>query len=164
MSEVLQVNDGEHGTTTVANGPAEIILNGDYMKTATAVVRRAKSEVRIFAYAWRWYEHRPESKIQTFNVAIVQAQRRGVLVRAIVDNERIYQMLAARGVQCRMVPGERSMHAKCIAGDRQDLLLGSHNLTMRAFEDNIEASILVHEFEPIEQYCTYFDKLWAAYG
>lgn len=146
------------------NGPAEIIINREYLAAATKLVRRAKSEVRIMAYAWRAYPNKPESKIQAFNVAIAQAVRRGVVVRAIVDNEVIYNTMCARGVQCRYVPGKLSMHAKVLAGDRQDVLIGSHNLTMRAFEDNIEVSILCHEFEAVEQFCTYFDKLWSTHG
>lgn len=164
MLEMLQKDGGRDGAVTVADGPAEIVLNNSYVDTAKDVVSRARSEVRIFAYAWRWYEHKPESKIQSFNAAIVQAVRRGVVVRAIVDNDQIYQMLVARGVQCRFIAGKRSMHAKVIAGDRHDILIGSHNLTMRAFEDNIEASILVHDFEPVEQFCEYFDRVWSACG
>lgn len=164
MLQMPETERGTDGGATGAYGAAQVVVNREYLDVARKLVSNTKSELRIFAYAWRDYPHKPESKIQSFNVAIAQAVRRGVVVRAIVDNETIYNSLSARGVQCRYVPGNLSMHAKVLAGDRKDILLGSHNLTMRAFEDNIEVSILCHEFEAVEQFCTYFDKLWSTYG
>lgn len=164
MSETLQIYGGRDGTAAKPNGPTQIILNRDYLDYAIKVVNGARSELRIFAYAWRWYENRPESKIQQFNAALMRATKRGVRVRAIVESENMKNMLVARGVECRMVPGNRSMHAKVLCSDDHSILVGSHNLTMRAFEDNIETSVLVHEFEPIAQFSTYFDAVWNAYG
>ena len=164
MYQGLQDDGRQNGGTYDATGAAKVILNGEYAAYARNVVKNAKYDIRICAYAWRWYDSRPETPIQMFNTELVRAVKRGVQVRAIVDNVIIKEMLEARGIRCVVAPGIKSCHAKVISGDLKDIVVGSHNLTMRAFDENIEISILTHEYEPIAQFIEYFDRMWVAYG
>lgn len=138
----------------------EVILNNEYAQKTIEIIRQAKSEILICAYAWRWYEKEPETDIQKINVEIVRAKRRGVRIRAIVDNSKILQLIKKQGVDCRYIGNERMLHAKAICIDEKTLIIGSHNLTKRAIQENIEMSIQTYELEPILQFKTYFEKIW----
>lgn len=138
----------------------EVILNNEYSKKAIEIIRQAQSEILICAYAWRWYEKEPETDIQKINVEIVRAKRRGVRIRALVDNSKILQLIKKQDINCRYVGNERMLHAKAICIDEKTLIIGSHNLTKRAIQENIEISIKTNDLEPILQFKTYFEKIW----
>lgn len=164
MSKGLQTDEGRDATAANHVRPTALILNGEFIAAARKLLGHAQSEVRLCAYAWRWYENEPEIGIQLLNLDLYALRRRGVVVRAIVDTLAMRETFRALGFDCISIPSDRTLHTKAIGVDSTGLMIGSHNLTKRGTSDNIEASVLIYDAEPVIAYNEYFDKMWAAYA
>lgn len=162
MSEMQSSVESSNGSIVAPVRATRLILDNDYTAQAIDIVKSAKTEIRLCAYAWRWYENEPEIGIQKLNIELLRAVRRGVIVHCLVDTARLCSYFSALGFDCRSVINNRMLHTKAICVDRRSLVVGSHNLTKRANTDNYEVSILTQDFEPLEQFITYFDKMWAS--
>lgn len=162
MSERLQSDGRTTRITSTPYGAVELILDQYYIDRIISILETAKGEIRICAYAWRWYSAEPELAMQKFNVALLRAQKRGVRVRALVDTLSMKSALEQYGIAARYVSRKRMLHTKAICSGVDVLILGSHNLTKRATSYNYEASLLTTDFEVCMQFVTYFDSIWAA--
>lgn len=160
MSKMLQENARGSSETSTPVRSVGLILDRDFAGKAAEFVKDAKSEIRIFAYAWRWYENEPELDIQKFNIEVLKATRRGVKVRAIVDTFAIFKEMRAHGIECRFLEPVRTVHTKAIMIDDKTLVLGSHNLTKRATSVNIEMSVAIQDYATTDQFRLYFDTMW----
>lgn len=123
----------------------KIIIGREYPAAATELVKNAKNEIKILVFDWRWYDGQPGARIQKFNNEILAAKRRGVAVRAVVNNNIICPFLKAQGIDVKRVNSNRTLHIKMILVDSKILLVGSHNFSMNAFELNHEMSVLLDE-------------------
>lgn len=164
MLKRLQTRHGNDGATKTTHEPIEIIIDDQFVDKVLAVLSDAKSEIRICAYAWRWYENEPEIGIQRFNVALLRYVRKGYQIKILVDTERMKEQFKTLGFDARCVEHTRMLHTKAICIDRKSLVIGSHNLTKRANSDNYEMSILTQDFTTVDLFCDYFDRLWASRG
>lgn len=160
MPETLQTDQGRYREACTSVRSVEIIVDHDFAEQIIQYVRMAQVEIRLCAYAWRWYDSEPELTIQRFNNELRRAARRGVIVRALVDSEAMSQKFSSLGFNVRSVVNTRTLHTKAICFDMKLLTIGSHNLTKHANDDNYEMSVAITEFEAIAQFCTYFDALW----
>jgi len=160
MRERLQKNAGTIAETSAPVRSTQYLIDSDYAGKVLAFINDAKSEIRICAYAWRWYENQPEIDIQRLNMGLVRAKRRGVKVRVLVDGYKVFQLAKKMGFDCRYVGNSRMLHTKAISIDNNTVIIGSHNLTKRATTDNYEISLAIQDYEVFEQFRTYFDKLW----
>jgi phosphatidylserine/phosphatidylglycerophosphate/cardiolipin synthase-like enzyme len=160
MSERLQENVGRFREAEPVVLTTKLILDQDYIKRLTELVKNAKSEINICAYAWRWYENQPETGIQQFNSAIVHAKARGVNVRVICDGYKVCQLLRKQGIKSSYLQTNKTLHTKAISIDNTALLVGSHNLTKSATQDNFEMSVQLRDLESILQFKNYFNKMW----
>lgn len=164
MLEGLQKTRVGYRKTSPSFRSAEIILDNKFAPKATEFVKSAVSEIRMTAYAWRWYDTEPGLPIQVFNLELLRASRRGVQVRILVDTEAMKRLFKPLGFDVRSVQATRMLHTKAILIDKRSLILGSHNLTKRANSDNYEMSVAIQDFEASEQFCEYFDRIWHSRG
>ena len=164
MLERLQANAGHDLGSSAAVRPTQIILDNSYALKAKAFVLDAVSEIRLCAYAWRWYDSEPALEIQQFNIELLRAAKRGVQVRVLVDTEAMSKRFGSLGFNVRSVQPTRMLHTKALAIDQKTLVVGSHNLTKRANSDNYEISVAIQDHEPIAQFVSYFDRLWLSRG
>jgi len=128
------------------------------------MLQDAKFEIRLCAYAWRWYTNEPELAMQKFNIMLLRKSMNGCKIRILVDNNSMRETFKALGFNVRAVEPTRMLHTKAICIDHNSLVIGSHNLTKRAGSDNYEMSLVTQEFEPIAQFCEYFDAMWSSRG
>lgn len=164
MLETLQNIERRDRETSTIVQPTQLIIDNDYCELVADFVRSAKSEIRMCAYAWRWYENEPEIGIQKLNVELLLAKSRGVKVRCLVDTEIQKTRFTTLGFDARSVVNTRMLHTKAFCIDARTLVIGSHNMTKRATTDNYEMSILTQEAEPCLQFIDYFDRMWASRG
>lgn len=160
MHKMLQENERAIGATSPIVQSNELILDNSYTLKTMEFIKDAKSEIRLCAYAWRWYRNEPQIGIQKFNIELLRAHQRGVRVRCLVNNYAMFKCFTTLGFKCRYVDRTRMLHTKALVIDTKTLVLGSHNLTKRANSDNFEASIATQEFEMIAQFSEYFDRMW----
>lgn len=140
----------------------KIVLDKSYGDEAVKMINRAEKDIRVLAYAWRWYPEEPETEVQKINSAIMRALTRGVKVRAICSTRAMALVLCRYGIEARYCTEGRTVHTKAIGTDDRQIMLGSHNLTKRALLQNYEMSMYTTEYEPVVQFSTYFDKMYEA--
>lgn len=164
MLERLQTIQRPSGTDEGVIQSTKLIVDHEYARIAADFVRSAKSEIRLCAYAWRWYKNEPEIDIQKLNIELLLAKSRGVKIRCLIDTAAQTEKLKSLGFECRSVVNTRMLHTKAISIDTKTVIIGSHNMTKRALTDNYEMSILTQEFQVVDAYIDYFDRLWASRG
>ena len=97
---------------------------------------------------------------------ILKAYKRGVDVKVLTDNEKLYDKgadimdLAAKGVPVRVDMTQNHMHHKFAIIDNESVLTGSYNWTRSAANYNHENILITHDRDTVLAYCQEFDKLW----
>lgn len=137
----------------------QVIIGREYPVVLTPIIEQAQHSIEILVFDWRWYAHEPNSTIQKFNSAILQASKRGVKVRALVNNNIMPTILQLQNLQVKRVGTKSMMHVKMIIIDQKTLVIGSHNFSKNAFVFNHEVSLLVEDNETIKRCLNYFNIL-----
>lgn len=137
----------------------QVIIGREYPLIVTPLVEQAQHSIEILVFDWRWYANEPNSNIQKFNTAILQASKRGVKVRALVNNNIMPTILQLQNLSVKRVGTKSMMHVKMIIIDQKIMVSGSHNFSRNAFEFNHEISLLVDDSEIISRCRKYFDML-----
>lgn len=136
------------------------IIAGQYPRVVIPLVEQALSSISIIVYDWRFYPTQPSHPVSKFNLALADAVRRGVKVRALVNNRGVLNALVTMGCQAHSLETKRMLHTKLMIFDNQKIVIGSHNLTQNAFTTNEEASCLFVIPKDDNQFVKYFNNLW----
>ena len=98
---------------------------------------------------------------------LVEAAGRGVAVRILVptspsgDDLLIYQELVSAGVEVRQLADAYS-HAKAIIVDRDQVFIGSQNLTQTSLDRNRECGIILRDRPNLDRIVAVFEADWEA--
>lgn len=162
MPETSQGIESTIGTISANVNQSALIIDGNFVDRLLPMLQDAKFEIRLCAYAWRWYMNEPELAMQKFNIMLLRKSMSGCKIRILVDSNTMKETFKKLGFNVRAVEPTKMLHTKAICIDRQSLVIGSHNLTKRAGCDNYEMSLVTQEYEPIAQFCEYFDAMWCS--
>lgn len=146
ISSVLERSES---TTLTAQGTVEVAFspNGGCTAATVRFIGEARKSVRIAAYG---LTSNPIGK------ALLDAKKRGVDVRVVVDKEHggrrdggngIANFLAANGIPVRIDTTVRIQHNKVVIVDGQSVQSGSFNFTSAAQTSNAE-NITIHRGFP----------------
>ena len=138
----------------------EVVIGSDYPRKIIPLIDRAKKNIDIVVYDWRWYADQLAHPVQQFNMALVRAVQRGVVIRAVVNAHILVPTLTAVGIKVRQLKDRRTMHSKLLIIDGSTLVIGSHNFTRNAFASNIESSIIVTIPENVTRLHEFFNNLY----
>jgi phosphatidylserine/phosphatidylglycerophosphate/cardiolipin synthase-like enzyme len=100
--------------------------------------------------------------------AVLDAHRRGVVVRVVTDNDKALDLgsdvgrLQSAGVPVRIDRTPFHMHHKFAIFDGTKLLNGSYNWTRGAARDNVENVVVTDEPRLVARFQAEFDRLWGA--
>ncbi len=100
--------------------------------------------------------------------ALADADRRGVRVRIVSDDEKArepgsdLERLARAGVEVRVDEGPALMHHKLALFDDRVVLTGSYNWTRAAAESNHDNVLVTDDPRAIAAYRSIFDRMWEA--
>ncbi|GAA4391660.1 phospholipase D-like domain-containing protein [Hymenobacter koreensis] len=100
--------------------------------------------------------------------ALLAAHRRGVRVRLLTDNDKLYdggsdvRQLHQAGVPVRIDRTENHMHHKFAVADNEVVLTGSYNWTRSAALYNLENVLVTDDPAAVQPYDQEFERLWAA--
>ena len=141
--------DKYESTTLPAKGTVEVAFSPKGGCTAATIrfIGEARQSVRIAAYG---LTSNPIGK------ALVEAKKRGVDVRAVLDKEHngkrdnpnsVANFLAANGIPVRIDTSVRIQHNKVVIVDGQSIQNGSFNFTAAAQKSNAE-NIIIHRNFP----------------
>lgn len=142
-----------------------------FIGTITDCVRQARASVDIIQFEWKWYHHDHDSSIQQLSYEVLQAARRKVAVRVLLNkehprhpltpiNKNTILNLQGAGVSAKFGPSSPITHAKLWVIDTEITVLGSHNMSRRAVTVNDEASVKIVSREVAVEFTRYFDTLW----
>jgi len=98
--------------------------------------------------------------------AILAAHQRGVAVRIVTDNEKMFdpgsdiQRLQVAGIPLRVDMTEYHMHHKFAIFDRRLLLTGSYNWTRGAADNNEENFVITGDRRFLQPFGEVFESLW----
>ena len=98
--------------------------------------------------------------------ALLAAHRRGIRVRLLTDNEKLFDKgsdvgeLHAAGVPVRIDRTANHMHHKFAVADDALLLTGSYNWTRSAAEYNLENLLITPDPHLVSRYVAEFVRLW----
>lgn len=140
----------------------EPIIAGDFPKKVIPLIESARNNIDVCVFDWRWYPNDPGATCQLFNQAVVRAVRRGVKVRAIVNNSQVATALQSVGVDVKKFTSAHLLHCKLMIFDDDIVVTGSHNYTQSAFTDNYELSVILSDGIESFPYCDFFDRLFGA--
>lgn len=99
--------------------------------------------------------------------AILQAHRRGIRVKILTDNEKLFDKgsdireLAQAGIPVRIDNTPNHMHHKFAILDDKTVLTGSYNWTRSAALYNHENLIISDDKTLVKDFGREFDRLWA---
>ena len=139
----------------------KIVIGRQYAIEAIKAIKRARKNIRIVMYDWRWYSALNGSAIQKLNIEIMRAKARGVEIMAVVNREATQKILARIGISAAVVATRKTIHTKILMIDDQIAIVGSHNLTHNAMEVNIEVSVITDDYESICQLLAIHAALWS---
>ena len=102
---------------------------------------------------------------------LIDAHRRGVAVRLLLDesdwapsitarNRPTLEMLQDEGIHARFDDPEVTTHAKLVIVDRRVVVLGSTNWNRYAFTDQEQANVRIVDDRVGDVFGTWFDELW----
>ena len=97
---------------------------------------------------------------------LFDCQHRGIKVRIISDNEKMYdkgsdiRSLAKAGIPIRIDFTEHHMHHKFAIIDNKYLITGSYNWTRSAADYNHENIIVTDDMNILKEYSSEFRRLW----
>lgn len=137
------------------------IIGRDFSKILIDLIDKAKTNIDIVVYDWRWYADQNTHPVQQFNMAIVRAVHRGVIVRAVLNSRDLVPFLNTLGIRAKRLKDRRVVHSKLFLIDQKTLVIGSHNYTRNAFGSNIETSIAVELPEEITRFSDFFENLYS---
>ncbi|WP_426493545.1 phospholipase D-like domain-containing protein [Hymenobacter sp. 102] len=98
--------------------------------------------------------------------AILIAHQRGVRVRLLTDDEKLFdrgsdvRQLRDAGVPVRTDQSANHMHHKFALADNRAVLTGSYNWTRSAAEFNLENFLISADPFIVDQYAAEFSRLW----
>lgn len=131
----------------------------------------ASMEVCMFHIAFVT-EHHPTKKLLD---ALVEANRRGVTVRVLVDQDRkedpyestiinspAKEYLERSGVACKFDTRERLLHSKYVIIDGSLLIIGSHNWSAGSYFQLDDFSLAVYSKALAGQQLERFNAIWSA--
>jgi phosphatidylserine/phosphatidylglycerophosphate/cardiolipin synthase-like enzyme len=137
-----------------------VLIGSEYPKKIIPLIESAKRNIDIVVYDWRWYPDQVSHPVQQFNMALVRAVQRGVIVRAVINAHTILPVLQKVGIKARQLGDKRTLHSKLIMVDETTLVIGSHNFTRNAFVSNIESSIVVEIPAEVTRFKEFFNNLY----
>lgn len=162
MQQMPEEDNRTSGSASTTVQTTQLILNNNWSNMVLPIIKDAKNNIKICAYAWRWYPNEPEIDIQKFNSVLLKKAKNGVVINALVDKIITKDIFNSLGIKCRNLNSNKMVHTKAICVDDKYLILGSHNLTKRATFDNLEISVIINDFETVQQFVKYFTTLWGS--
>jgi len=149
-----------------------LVLDNQYLSVARALVEQAKKEICVSSFKLEINDKPRGRDLKSFFQAIVDKSKSGVKVKVLFnwhDDKKSVAMtnysasifLKSAGIDIRYLRNNRCCHAKLLMIDKEKILLGSHNLSVRSTQNNFELSYLIPDPETVAQVGAVFESLFA---
>jgi phosphatidylserine/phosphatidylglycerophosphate/cardiolipin synthase-like enzyme len=162
-------------TCDVSNAEISVtsLLNRQYFNATREAIAAANSSISIVMYQMKSYETE-SNPIKQLQDELIKAAKRGVKVRVLLDkresngkltalskeNEKTAAYLRENGIDVKLDSLRTTTHTKLVIIDNAIVIVGSHNWSFSAMQENNEASLLIANKELATYYSNYFEFLW----
>jgi phosphatidylserine/phosphatidylglycerophosphate/cardiolipin synthase-like enzyme len=173
LSEITRQHKVRAADRQVAASPGEcsVVLDGKYPRSVGQLIRDARKRLDVAMFFMTGTGKGGGAKLLVD--ALVDARKRGVDVRVLLDkdrqgdvygsamiNARVARYLDAQKVGVRFDATDRLLHSKFLVVDDSITVIGSHNWTRAAFENYHEATVVVHSKPATTRQRARFARLW----
>ena len=139
----------------------ELLNDEKYYYYVLNLISSAKKEINIIMFSI--YKCK---KTEDILHELINARKRGVMVRVILDgevesNRLIKHLLSSERIPVKLTNHQR-IHNKLIIVDDNIVVLGSHNWTDKALFENRESSVAIIDKKIVKREKDYFELLWGS--
>jgi phosphatidylserine/phosphatidylglycerophosphate/cardiolipin synthase-like enzyme len=140
----------------------EDISNRDYYTKVIEVINNAQKSIHVSMFVVSLRPDQKESVVYQLCNALIDAKKRGVSVRVILDqnvnyyddqkgiegkNDEAYKYLSKNGIDVFYDNKNKYTHSKALVIDEKIVIIGSTNWSYSAIEKNNESSVLIRSPE-----------------
>lgn len=144
------------------------LLDKNYFTTLMNWLDRANVSIHVIMYVVKYDPKDPKDPVDQILSKLVDAYKRGVDVRIVVDDEtrdsypETLEFLQSQGIPVKLDESSgRTTHTKLVIIDDKVVFVGSHNWTESALKYNHEASMLIISSDIAKQFEDYFESIWS---
>jgi phosphatidylserine/phosphatidylglycerophosphate/cardiolipin synthase-like enzyme len=139
----------------------ELLNDEKYYYYVLNLISSAKKEINIIMFSI--YKCK---KTEDILHELINARKRGVMVRVILDgevesNRLIKHLLSSERIPVKLTERQRT-HNKLIIVDDEIVVLGSHNWTDKALFENRESSVAIIDKKIVNKEKDYFESVWGS--
>lgn len=151
----------------------DIILLPDEQISANyvSIIDNAKKEILLSTFKMQHSSKPKGKKVSAIYTALINAHNRGIKIKILTNissgndflamsNKIASKILSNNGIEVRGLQNGKITHAKICIVDDDIILIGSHNITMRAFNQNFECSLLLKNLDLAKEMKEIFIKYW----
>lgn len=153
-----------------ASGRVAPIDNRSYFAAVDNLIRNANTSVDVILYQPRYYFRFPMSASNRLIADLIEASRRGVRVRAMIEqanwniensekNRDVFHILNSSGVEVYLDSPSVTTHSKLVIIDRRYVVIGSSNWSHYSLERNNEANVVIDSKKLAWLMTDYFENL-----
>jgi len=149
-----------------------LVVDNQFLSVAQSLVAQAKKEICISSFKLEICDKPRGRDLKNFFESVVEKVKAGVKVKVLFNwhddrrsvaktNYSASIFLKQSGIDIRYLSNNRCCHAKLLMIDREKILLGSHNLSVRSTQNNFEMSYLIPDPETVAQVAAVFERIFA---
>ena len=136
-----------------------MIIKNNYLDKTIEQINLENKKIDVLMYLIR-----PSYKVSSDGIvylyeALQSAINRGVKVRIITDFRDTIEQLSLIGAEIKLSRTSRRMHAKAVIFS-DSAIVGSHNWSKMGLQHNDEISILIKDYEEIQELNKIFEEIW----
>ena len=146
-----------------------LLKDNEFLPQAKALIESACKSIDISTFKAEITTKPRGLALLHFFKALLLKAKEGVRIRFLINwnNERrscpktnlyVITELKKANISIRHLKNNRCCHAKAIIIDKEKVILGSHNLSVKSCHNNFELSYLVTEPETVNRLSSIFDQ------
>jgi len=140
------------------------LFNDGFFPAVHDVSHNADKSIHMVVFELKYYVDYPDSKENILVSDLIEAKRRGVDVKIIVDQyskeNNAFDLLKSEGINIVYDEKDVTTHAKMLIVDGRIVVLGSTNYSYYGLEKNNEVDVLIDSEQTASLYEKYFIDLW----
>ena len=151
----------------------KLLFDETYFQHCLNLIGSAQKEVLLSSFIINFGSYKKETKVSVLMNALKAAAIRGVDVKILLSssqrgkavgllNATAVRFLNGCSAEVRFLPRGRCCHAKFLIVDHRAGVVGSHNWTRWALEENFELSMKVKDEAVLLEICVWFDRLFGS--
>ena len=149
-----------------------VLFGAELLTEVVKQIRVAENSVAVVMFEWSWYPGQHTGSVQDINRELCIRARNGTDVRVLLHNESIGRALhrinrvtaghlKQNGAKVKWGNTGVPLHAKVWIFDQARVVLGSHNISVRATRTNQEVSVVIDVRDEVSRVVDWFEGLWA---